>query len=143
MAVSARTVVRSGLVAFGLSLLLLALLAIMANGLGAAGVSVRTVQAVGLVLGILARLYAGLTGGRVARREGLDAGGIVLSAAIGCTVGFAVLQLLNSFTAVALLGRQLTLAWSMLYGVLPWIAEGAAGGWVAARSGSRRRGRAR
>lgn len=143
MGLSVRAVFRSGLVAFGLSLLLLALLAVMANGLGAAGVSVRTVQVVSLGLGILARLYAGLIGGRMARREGLEVGGIVLSAALGCAIGFVVLQLLNSFTEVALLGRQLTLAWSMLYGVLPWVAEGAAGGLLAARARPRRRRRMR
>lgn len=142
MQVSAKGVVRAALVSFCLSMLLIVLLAVTANGLGAAGISVSVVQAVGLLLGVLARCYAGLMGGRVARRAGFGVREVALTAALGCALGFVVLQLLNSFTEVVLLARELTLSWSMLYGVLPWLAEGAVGGLLAtrirAKSGSRR-----
>ena len=138
MRISARGVLRAGIVSLAFGLFLIFLLAVMANGLGSAGVSVGTVQVIGFVIGFLTRLYAGIIGGRKARAEELDRWEVALSAAVGCAAGFAALQLLNMFTEVVLLGRQLSLDWSILYGVVPWFVAGGLGGLITTRTRRRR-----
>lgn len=143
MRISARGVLRAGLVSFAFGLLLIFLLAMMATGLGAAGVSLTTVKVIGFVVGFLTRMYAGLVGGRKARDEELDRREVVLSATLGCGAGFFALQLANMFAQVIVLQSELTFAWSMLYDVVPWMVAGGLGGLVAARSRRRRRARAK
>lgn len=138
MQISARGVLRAALVSLAFGLFLIFLLAIMANGLGSAGVPLVTVQVIGFVIGFLTRMYAGIVGGRKARAEELGRWEIALSAALGCGAGFAALQLLNMFTEVVLLGRQLSLDWSVLYGVVPWLVAGGLGGLITTRPRRRR-----
>lgn len=132
MEASAGGIARAALLSFGISFVLLILFGVMADSLGAAGVSPGVVQVVGLVLGILARFFAGYRGGRATCRNGGERTEALLTGLIGCAIGFVVLELANAFFEVALLGRTLSMDWSMLYGILPWVAEGAAGGFLAA-----------
>lgn len=141
MQVSARGVFRAGLASFIFGLFLVFLLAIMANGLGSAGVSVFTVQVVGFVIGFLTRMYAGIIGGRKARAEDLGRWEVALTAALGCAAGFAALQIANMFTEVVILQEQLTLAWNMLYDVVLWFVAGGLGGLITTRTRRRKRRR--
>lgn len=133
MRISVGGAVRAGVVSFAFALFLIFLLAMMANGLGSAGVPLGTVQAVGFVIGFLTRVYAGLVGGRKARAEELGRWEIVLTGALGCAAGFVVLQLANMFTQVVVLQQQLTFAWSMLYDVVLWFVAGGLGALITTR----------
>lgn len=141
MEASAGGIVRATVLSFGISFLLLILFGAMANSLGAAGVSPGVVQVVGLLLGIAARAYAGYLGGRATCRNGGERTAALLTGLIGCAIGYVILELANAFFNVALLGRTLSTEWSMLYGIVPWIAEGAAGGFLAALAHRRARER--
>lgn len=143
MRLSARGVARGAVLSFVVSLLLVFMLAIMANGLAAAEVSLRAVEVVGFVVAFLAYTYAAFAGGRRARKDDLDVKSVVASAVVGLALGYVVLELANSFTEVVLLGRELTMSWSMLYGVLLWLPPALVGGWLATRGRARRRRRIR
>lgn len=141
MTVHARGAMLAAVVSFALSLCLVFALAVAAGSLAAAHVPVGMVSGLGVVLGLLVRGYAGLVAGRHAWHDRLDVRGAVLTGALGCAAGYAVLQLANAATAVVLLARPAELDWSVLYGVSLWLAAGAAGGllgWrVAGRAGGR------
>lgn len=143
MRLSGRVIVRAAVLSFVFSLLLVFMLAALANGLAASGVSVRAVQVVGFVVALVVRSYAAIVGARAARGEDLDRREVVVSSVVGMAAGFVVLELANSFTDVVLLGRQLTFRWDMLYGVWPWLLAGVLGGWFATRRPSRGRTRTR
>lgn len=139
VSLSSAGVIRTAAASLVFTLLLVFLLAAVANSLGSAGVSVRTVQVVGFVLASLARIYAGVLGGRAARRAGLSVTSAVLTGTVGCAVGFVAFELLNTVTEVVLLARELTLDWSMLYGIALWLPAGAIGGYLGGRRKTRRR----
>lgn len=133
MRVSARCVLRSALLSFAFSLVLVVMLAVMANGLASADVSVRAVEAIGFVVALLVRTYAAVIGARAARGEELERKEVVLSAVLGLAIGYVALQLLNAFVEVVALARQLSVGWDSLYGILPWLLAGVLGGWLATR----------
>ncbi|MQA79793.1 MAG: hypothetical protein GEV10_15150 [Streptosporangiales bacterium] len=139
MSLSSAGVVRTALASLAFTLLLVFLLAAVANALGSAGVPVEAVQVAGFVLASLARIYAGVLGGRAARRADLSVAGAVLTGTVGCAVGYIAFELLNSVTEVVLLARELTFGWSMLYGILLWLPAGAIGGYLGGRRKARRR----
>ena len=143
MRVSARCLVRAAVLSFLFSVILLVLLAVMSNGLAAAEVGIRVVQVIGFVVALLARTYAAVIGARSARREHLDRREVILSATVGLAIGYVAIQLANAFTEVAVLGRQLSFGWDMLYGILPWLLAGVLGGWLATRPRKARRKRRR
>lgn len=133
MRLSPRGVLRSAALSATLSLVLVVLVAIASNGLARADVSVRAATVVVTLVGAAALIYAGHVGGRAARRAELERRDIILSAVVGCGCGFVALLLLNMFTVVIYLGQTLDPAWGMLYSVLPWLAAGGVGGWLASR----------
>lgn len=143
MRISAAGVVRSAALSAGLCVLLIVLVAGASNGLARANVPDGPVFVVVTALGAAALVYAGVIGGRAAKRADLDRREITLTAVVGCAVGFVALVMLNLFLLVIALGQQLTFAWSMLYGVLPWLACGAVGGWLASRPPRRARSKKR
>src|SRR5690606_18061960 len=120
------------------SVLLVVLVAAASNGLARSNVPDGPVFVVVTVVGAAALVYAGHVGGRAAKRAPLDRRAIALTAVVGCAAGFVALLMLNLFLLVVVQGQQLAFAWSMLYGVLPWLACGALGGWLASRPRKRR-----
>lgn len=133
MQIDAKGLVRSAALSLGFSLLLVVLVAAASNELGRMGFPIGVGTVIVTVVGAVALVYAGVIGGRAARRAGLERHEIALTATLGCGLGYLVLVMLNFLVLVIGQGEQLTFEWGLLYHVLPYLACGAFGGWLAGR----------
>lgn len=139
MQLSVRCVVRSAVLSFLFSLVLVVLFGFMGNALGRVISDPTGIEVTNGIIGFVVRSYAGVVGARAAIREETEPGGVLLSAVIGLGVGYVVFQLLNAVLEIVALGRSYDVDVLLPIGLVVWAASGLAGAAFALVRSQRRR----